>query len=141
MFETPNCRVKPTEASARIDAVTRPNPIDWTKRLPVMPSLRPQLSPRLTMSSPTARPGLLRGRNLRGVLSRHLGRAVGGDDLKRSGRVLPLIEADRSCGADVPDCLAVGERGFPLRDVVHDDSAWRGRCHLHDPWPQPDRFR
>jgi hypothetical protein len=30
--------VKPTEASARIEAVTRPNPIDWTKRLLVIPA-------------------------------------------------------------------------------------------------------
>jgi hypothetical protein len=30
--------VKPTDASARIDAVTKPNPIDWTKRLVVIPA-------------------------------------------------------------------------------------------------------
>src|SRR5260221_1278913 len=134
MFETPNCRVKPTEASARIDAVTRPNPIDWTKRLPVMPTL-PLIFHTLTMSSEGCGP-LLRGCNLRGGVCRHLRRAVGGDNLKRAGRVLPPVEADHAGGADVLDCLAVGERGFPLCEVMHDDRGRRWRGQLHDPGPE-----
>src|SRR5258706_1580342 len=118
MFETPNCRVKPTEASARIDAVTRPNPIDWTKRLPVMPKL-PLIFHHADHVIGTVRPTLLRGCNLRGGVRRHLRRAVGGDNLKRAGRVLPPVEADHAGGADGLDCLAVDETGFPLREVMH----------------------
>src|SRR5258705_6028181 len=135
MFETPNCRVKPTEASARIDAVTRPNPIDWTKRLPVMPTL-PLIFQHLDHVIGRVRPTLLRGCNLRGSVRRHLRRAVGGDNLERAGRVLPPVEADPAGGADVLDCLAVGERGFLLCEVMHDDRGRRWRGQLHDPGPE-----
>src|SRR6266436_1749088 len=94
-----------------------------TNGLAVMPTL-PLISHHADHVIGRVRPTLLRGRNLRGGVCCHLRRAVGGDNLKRAGRVLPPVEADHAGGADVLDCLAVGERGFPLCEVMHDD---RGR--------------
>src|SRR5215470_16482210 len=96
MLVTPNCNVKPTPATARIDAVTRPNPIAGINVL--------------TIGAPLA--GTCRSMaERRDLRSRYradqhdLAVHVPGR-LERAGGVVPLVEHDRPAGADVLNLLA-----------------------------------
>src|SRR3977135_1133073 len=100
MLVTPNWSVNPTPATARIEAVTMPNPIAGTSVLTgALPRCRG--GPPDRSRSPAERRDLC-GRNRAGEheLAVHVLRC-----LERTGGVVPAVEDDRPARAHVLDLL------------------------------------
>src|ERR1700722_1533135 len=134
MLGPPNWRVNPTPATARMDAVTMPNPIAGTS----------------VFTAASAAPGSWRGallrqrrrwsrspaerRDLRGRyradhhrVALHVLRGFEGP-----GRVVPVIEDDGAARADVLDLLAGLQRGLPGGERGDDRLARTGLGDLQD---------
>src|SRR5437879_3960156 len=108
MFVTPNCSVKPTAASARIDAVTRPKPTDGTKTEATTVRLRGlgRRSFRSRSSRYAGGPSMPLGRfDLLRRIDRDRRHAVRFHDLERARRVPVPVEGDLAHCADVLDLL------------------------------------
>src|SRR5215467_16293754 len=134
MLVTPNWRVKPTPATARMDAVTMPNPIAGTSVLTSASSaLRAGVGPV---------PSQLRWRSRSPAERCDLRRRHRADDhrvalqvlrgLERPGRVVPLVEHDGAARADVLDLFAGLQRGLPGGERGDDRLAGTGLGDLED---------
>src|SRR5450755_2195649 len=107
---TPNCSVKPTEAMARTEAVTSPNPTEARKS--DTSGSPPATQPRRSSGQGPE----LRRRQVSDDVDL-AGRAVG-VDLEDPGRVVVAIEVRRAARTLVPDGLAALERRRALGERV-----------------------
>src|SRR5215472_8956538 len=134
MLVTPNWSVNPTPATARMDAVTMPNPIAGTRVLNIAsPAPRagrgPVPSQRRRWSPSPAERGDLRCRH-RADDHRVALQVLRG--LERPGRVVPLVEHDGAARADVLDLLAGRQRRLPGGERGDDRLAGTGLGDLED---------
>src|ERR1700691_6308800 len=137
MLVTPNWRVNPTPATARIEAVTRPNPIAGTRVLTTAATLLDECWPP-QRSSPSPARSRSPCRLPSPADRRDLGRRHRADQreialrvlrrLERAGGVVPVVEHDGAARADVLDLIAGLQRGLPGGEGAHDllAGAWLG---------------
>src|SRR6266851_9399751 len=128
MLVTPNWRVNPTPATARMDAVTRPNPIAGNRVLTAASAASHECRGRPhRLWSPADRRDLCR----RHRADQHEVACHGLRGLERPGGVVPPVEHDRPARADVLDLLAGLQRGLSGGEGVHHCLAgtWLGDLH------------
>src|SRR5438552_2203453 len=134
MLVTPNWRVNPTPATARMDAVTMPNPIAGTSVFTAA-SAAPRAcrgavsrQRRRWSRSPAERCDLCRRH--RADQHRVALRVFRG--LEGPGRVVPVVEDDGPARAHVLDLLAGLQRGLPGGERGDHRLAGTGLGDLHD---------
>src|ERR1700680_1855124 len=129
MLVTPNWRVNPTPATARMDAVTRPNPIAGSSVLTAASAASHEYRGRPhRLRSPADRRDLCR----RHRADQHRVAVDVLRGLERAGGVVPVVEHDGPARADVLDLLAGLQRGLSCGEGVHDCLAGTGLGDLHD---------
>src|SRR6266851_9765110 len=137
MLVTPNWRVNPTPATARIDAVMTPNPIAGSSVLTAASAAPRDCRGRPDRSrSPADRRDLCRRHRAdQHRVALHVLRG-----LERPGGVVPAVEHDGPAGADVLDLLAGPQRGLSGGEGAHDRLAGARLGDLHDVAVEDRRF-
>src|SRR5580700_9803529 len=148
---TPNWRVKPTEAIASTDAVTRPNPMEARNRLTVRPLPGGEMVRRRALAGAPvpARDVWWYGSRLDGPQlggrdvadDVHLAGWAVGVDLEDAGRIVEAVEVGRATWSLVPDRLARLQRGGALDVRVAHRGAGHAIPDLDDVRPVHTRAR